>query len=416
MNPFSLNLAFLKKRAKTLLKSITSGSEDNLNWLLKLHPSNSITPETVKLSDIHLALSRELGVSSWTKLTSHIQKLEENKSKDGVPLGPLDNELETLHVRCGHDIQHTLKNAGFTGDFLAFIDPYCTGPLKHKEEELEEVRAQFILDTLLSEMGNSESSLEALKLEASLTKQTLCNAKYDRVVLWVEHDNYDQLMLIRVLCLLSYQNTSKVELIEVNQFPGRTKFIGLGQLPPEAIRSLWGNRRTITTQHIIAAKQAWKAFCSNTPLQLVKQYQEADEALLPNLKPVILRHLQELPNQLSGLGMTQKNALDILRESDRPLNFRELYNEYLNTDPLPYLGDVMFWAIIKPLTLGKNPRIGITSSSDHSWQNFTFALNTKRLEITQEVEPKWVAGIEITKEHYWCWDHQNFASLSLRLA
>jgi hypothetical protein len=32
-------------------------------------------------------------------------------------------------VRCGHDIQNTLKDAGFTGDFYPLITPYCQGPV-----------------------------------------------------------------------------------------------------------------------------------------------------------------------------------------------------------------------------------------------------------------------------------------------
>ena len=35
----------------------------------------------------------------------------------------------------------------------------------------------------------------------------------------------------------------RLELINIGEFPGAVRFIGLGQLPPEALRMLWAKRR-----------------------------------------------------------------------------------------------------------------------------------------------------------------------------
>ena len=291
MNAFSLNLTYLKKHAKSRLKRIRSGSVKDLRWLLALHPQPLLPADSVKLADVHLALARELGVSSWSKLLSHIDSLDRNKSSDGAPLPALDDDLQTLHVRCGHDIQQTLEQAGFNGDFLPYIEPLCIGPLFLDEKTLSEIRAEYVSDRLLSEMKEVEKSLEQIKSEAKQATSKLLDNDYQRIVLWVEHDNYDQLMLIRSLYLLSYQNITKVEIIEVSTFPGRERFIGLGQLPPEALRALWNSRTKVSVEHITVATKVWPAFCSKSPLKLVEYYHKVDQGLFPNIREVIFRHL-----------------------------------------------------------------------------------------------------------------------------
>ena len=65
------------------------------------------------------------------------------------------------------------------------------------------------------------------------------SADYERVVIWSEPDCYDQLVLVRLLAHYAIEpRPPRVELINVGDFPGATRFIGLGQLPPEALRAL----------------------------------------------------------------------------------------------------------------------------------------------------------------------------------
>ena len=117
-------------------------------------------------------------------------------------------------------------------------------------------------------MKEMEKSLEQVKSEAAQATNKLLDTDYQRIVLWVEHDNYDQLMLIRSLYLLSYPNVTKVDIIEVSTYPGRERFIGLGQLPPEALRALWNSRKKVSIEHITVATELWRAFCSKSPLKL----------------------------------------------------------------------------------------------------------------------------------------------------
>ncbi|CCN70240.1 DUF1835 domain-containing protein [Vibrio nigripulchritudo] len=413
MNPFSLNLTYLKKQAKTRLKAIKAGSNVDLEWLHENHLSQSITQESVKLADVQLAMARELGLSSWNKLKHHVTQLESNRSLSGEPLPSLDSDISTLHVRCGHDIQNTLKESGFSGDFLPYIDPFCVGPLTDNEEYFLTLRAQYVCNNLISEMSELDKSVEQVKEEETKNTEQLQSAKYRRVVIWVEHDNYDQLMLIRVLSLLSYQNLTRIEIIETDKFPGSERFIGLGQLPPEALRTLWETRKELTIEHISSAKKIWLAFCSSTPIQLITIYNDLDESLFPNIKPVIFRHLQELPQTDSKLGLTQSIAIQILKQNNNALGFKALFRQYMKQEPLVYLGDVMFWAVIKPLSFGVEPILTIKRVESNDWQNATIELIDANFESVSTVEEKWIGGIQLTQNDYWSWDHQDLSTLAL---
>lgn len=415
MNAFSLNLTYLKKHAKSRLKRIRSGSVEDLRWLIALHPKPLLSADSVKLADVHLALARELGVSSWSKLLSHIDSLDRNKSSDGAPLPALDNDLRTLHVRCGHDIQPTLEQAGFNGEFLPYIEPLCIGPLSLDEKMLSAIRAEYVSDRLLSEMKEVGKSLEQIKSEAKQATSKLLDNDYQRIVLWVEHDNYDQLMLIRSLYLLSYQNITKVEIIEVSTFPGRERFIGLGQLPPEALRTLWDSRKDVSAEHIRVATELWQAFCSGTPLKLVDNYLKVDQALFPNIRDVIFRHLQELPHIDSKHGLVERLTIDILKNKEEGLEFNELFKRYMKLEPLVYLGDLMFWALIKPLTEGPEPIFQAQKSESRDWYNNHISLSSPAYNRRSEIADKWVGGIHLTPNNFWSWDHHDLATLSHRI-
>lgn len=412
MNAFSLNLTYLKKHAKSRLKRIRSGSVEDLRWLLTLHPNPLLSADSVKLADIHLSLARELGVSSWSKLLLHVDNLEKNKSSDGTPLPALDNDLQTLHVRCGHDIQRTLEQAGFTGDFLPYIEPLCIGPLFLDEENLSEIRAKYVCDRLLSEMKEMEKSLEQVKSEAAQATNKLLDTDYQRIVLWVEHDNYDQLMLIRSLYLLSYPNVTKVDIIEVSTYPGRERFIGLGQLPPEALRALWNSRKKVSIEHITVATELWRAFCSKSPLKLAEYYHKVDQDLFPNIRIVIFRHLQELPHIDSKLGLVECLTIDILKGAKEGLEFSELFKRYMKLEPLVYLGDLMYWTLIKPLTEGSEPILQVQKSENENWYNNRISLSKSAHNWPSIIKDKWIGGIHLTPNNFWTWDHQDLATIS----
>lgn len=142
-NSFSINLNQQKSVAKKRLKAIRQNDANALEQVKLFHsqPEN-LTPESIQLADVQHALARELGLPSWNKLKAQVEELESHKLAINNQANPLDAELTTLHVRCGHDIQQQLKTCGFEGDFLPMIDPLCVGPIPSNQKGFVAIRAQ----------------------------------------------------------------------------------------------------------------------------------------------------------------------------------------------------------------------------------------------------------------------------------
>ena len=68
---------------------------------------------------------------------------------------------------------------------------------------------------------------------------------YDELVLWFEHDLFDQLNLIQVLDWIHRHVPAgkPVSLVSIGAFPGHPDFKGLGELAPDDMASLLATRQ-----------------------------------------------------------------------------------------------------------------------------------------------------------------------------
>src|SRR5207237_10476789 len=114
-----------------------------------------------------------------------------------------------------------------------------------------------------------------------------------QVVLWFEHDLYDQLQLIDALAL-AQQMGGAPETIVIGSFAGKPSFAGLGELSAEELETLWPIRRTATPEAFDAAAAAWDAFRAPEPTALAENAGHRS-AHLPFLGPALERLLEELP-------------------------------------------------------------------------------------------------------------------------
>jgi len=106
------------------------------------------------------------------------------------------------------------------------------------------------------------------------------------------------------------------ELISPAHFPGGTRFIGLGQLPPEALRLLWTERVSVPAEALVAGRAAWDALRAPEPTALAA-LATCGTAGLPQLGKAALRHCRELPWTDDGLSLTQRLILGVLAEGAR---------------------------------------------------------------------------------------------------
>ena len=110
--------------------------------------------------------------------------------------------------------------------------------------------------------GDAEGAERRLTEEYDGLKRA---AHRERVILWFEHDPYDQLILARVLKEIAMWDSTLVELVLLDDYPGVGRFMGLGQLPPTALRSLWERRQSVTRGMTELGTLTWTALTADDP-------------------------------------------------------------------------------------------------------------------------------------------------------
>lgn len=285
----------------------------------------------------------------------------------------------TLHLRCGTDIKDALRVAKIPGAFAEYGDPICEGPALAPigTPEFIEHRVRFM---------KTHWQIEPEATRARFAKQNALLQElddYERLVLWFEHDLFDQCILIQLLAELPGPTLDKAELICIGHFPGLTRFIGLGQLSPQQLASLAPQARPLTPEHQHVAKFAQEAWTAPSPKALETLLDPAACGPLEFLASAVERHLQELPWSNSGLGLTDQYILRAVAQgASHALAAFECVHQTLETSP--FLGDLMFWAHLHELSRGLCPALNIHGE---------FPIET--LELT----PHGIALVEGKKNH-----------------
>ena len=401
-----LNLEQQKTRAKELRDAVRAGDTDAIARVQRHHPQAESVPAAevpqrfAKLSDAQLVIARELGLPSWPRLKAHVEGLEQARAAIAARAPAPDGERPTLHLRCGTDIREPLQHAGFAGEFLEFCDPYCHGPVP-RDGDLPAIRARFLAE----DYGAGDVAIEEKASYAALAAAT----RHPRIVLWFEHDSFDQLILARVLWELAQQpKRGQVEMICIDRFPAITRFVGLGQLSPEALRLLWESRTPVTAEQLRLGAAVWDALREPSP-EVLHAIAAGGTPELPVMAAALRRHLQELPWTRNGLGLTQHLALEALARG--PLTGRQLFARYQELEPLPFLGDGMFFYVVGELHRVARPPIEI-AGTDRPWPERELSLGpTGAALLAGELDwlslgprERWVGGVRIAGgERGWRW-------------
>lgn len=372
--PFRLNLEQQKKRAKDLLKDFQQQQAEAILRFEQQHPKlvhkeQPLSDFTPKLADAQLVISRELGCKTWTQLRNHIVLMDSLRGQVDHSGTVADEPASCLHIRCGSDIERTISEAGFKGDFLEFSDPFCVGPVDYDYQV--EKRAFFLYDSYGKELKREYSVILA-GLNDAYQRFRNSVSDYDNVVLWFEHDPYDQFILIFLLSQYHRFGLPKhLWIVTTNEFPGSVRFLGLGQLPPEGLRLLWQIRQPVTAEQCAEANQHWAAFTDSNREVFHQYVQNLTSSTLPYFKTAALREIQERPIQKNQLPLTQQITVDLLSEST-PQSAGILFNKITNKhEPLPFLGDLMYWHIL--LQMKENGLIQFVEEAGH-WPDTSVAL------------------------------------------
>ena len=269
-------------------------------------------------------------------------------------LAGLPDPRPFLHIRCGDDILEKLDQAGLPGDKIRWTDVLCEGPLHPHagDADRQRERAAYLSRRFCVPMTETFREIKGADWRVDQAEQ------YNETVLWFEADLYDQVILVYLLQRLKrVAARARVSLICLGGFPGVERFIGLGQLTPAQLATLLPARQQVTRRQFQLAEQTWAALTAPHPRDLVALARSRTRAL-PFLPEALSRYLAEYPSTTNGLSRTAQLALEeIQRGATSPgLAFPRVQDQ----EPRPFMGDSMFYAVIRDLASGLSPLLAGT--------------------------------------------------------
>ena len=306
-----------------------------------------------------------------------------------------------LHVTNGDCTVEVMRQAHVVGDIVAWQDVLHEGPVPALGlAELRPVRAQFLATMSPVEAATIEAGLLARdeRLAAALAAE-------ERVVLWFEHDLYDQLQLLQILAGLSDRPIG-VELICVGSFPGRPDFAGLGELDPDELGSLWPVRTPVTNEHVRAARAGWDAFRGTDPRALARMAATPDPKL-PFLAAALRRLLEELPGVRDGLARTERQLLAAIAAGARTRE--RAFVEAAASEEAPFLGDDTAFERLDELAGGPQPLV--TAGGDLALTAAGADVLAGRADRVALIGfDRWLGGLHLRAgDSLWRWDPERGA-------
>jgi hypothetical protein len=263
-----------------------------------------------------------------------------------------------------------LRRAGLAGDILPWRDVLHEGPVRAglSPDRLAEERAAFIA---AAGWGDAASVLQGLRERDRRLREAQGE---DEVVLWFEHDLYDQLQLIQVLDVLAAASPRRLTLICEPEY--------LGTMPPERAAQLHALRNPVSEAQKACARRAWASFCSSDPRTL-----ETDVPELRFLGPAMRRLLEEYPWASDGLSRLERGIASALRGG--PRSFGEIFGA-VREEPA-FLGDsVLLWH------LRRLEAEGFVKGEGEAW-----ALTGRAPRRARE---RWLGGVKALPDGRWRFD------------
>ena len=313
-----------------------------------------------------------------------------------------------LHVTNGDSAAGTIRLSGVTGEVSIVADVLHEGPAPAglPPERWRKVRARYLAE---SGYDDYDSCL------ASLTRwdHTLEDYRsYDEVVLWFEHDLFDQLLLIRTLDGFAGRNLGGTELslICIGEFPGILPFHGLGQLTPQQMATLLPKRQRVYEGQKLLARDAWRAFCSPDPTGL-EAILGRDTSPLPFLAGALRRHLEEFPAVPDGLSRSERQILRALHQG--AVTFEEVFRATQAMEERVYMGDSSFDRILRELAASPRPLLRLEGGAGGAHRALRISLTPTGREVLNGRDDwvrirgidRWLGGVHLQGvEASWRWD------------
>ncbi len=293
--------------------------------------------------------------------------------------------MSTAHLRCGDDLRPRLPAAGWEGEYLAFADPVCQGPVG--SDALMEYlgrRARFIA-------AHYGADVQQVRLRLGAEYAALNTLdRFDRVLLWFEHDLWDQAALIRVLGLLAERRSldGRLHLMPAD---GLRPFMALSDTELGALAPAPLGRAALE-----AGAEAWHAFADPDPRALDVLWRRP--SALPHLQPALRRHLQDLPWTTDGLSLTERLLLQAIRDGASEIG--AAMRALLAADPVFQVTDLII--LDHAARLQDGPKRLLERGTP--WRLSARGQAVLRGEERHTPTPRFQGGVTVGPQASWRWD------------
>jgi hypothetical protein len=317
-----------------------------------------------------------------------------------------------LHVANGTATTSLIKDAGLPGTLSEWGDPLYEGPVPEdaSDDELVRIRATYLADGVRWPVDD---------VVAGLTRwRTVIDDvdAYDELVLWYEHDLFDQLNLIQVLTWIGRSGPTKrpVSLICIGSFPGRPNFKGLGELTPSELAPLLDTRQPVSNAEYKLGPQAWQAFRSSDP-RAIEELLEHDVSALPFLAAALRRYLEEFPWTTDGLARSERRLLQLAAHG--AIDLRDAFPRMQDGETAFYVTDGLLDQMAQDLS-STSPALlnadftpserrealhGVVSLTDQG--RAVLAGDHDRIRLCGI--DRWLGGVHLQSSNVWRWDSAN---------
>jgi hypothetical protein len=312
--------------------------------------------------------------------------------------------LPMLHITNGESVTSTFRQVRFPGIYLAWNDVLHDGPVPHTEtlSDLSDIRAQALA-------GFGAGDYEKIRAGFTNRDKTLEDfRKHQDVILWFEHDLYDQLQLIQLLDWFAHQDMSGVNLdiVQIDSHPGVRPFHGLGQLSGTQLARLFPMRKRVMPEQTAIATDAWQAFRNSNPNDLL-EFLQPKYAEMPFLSAALLRFFEEYPWTTDGLSRNERQVLQAVAAGKRKK--QEIYMESRKQEDVPW-GDASVYLRLAWLSTGPNPAVVEAQKNE-----FTITDSGRQLldgkadwiKLQGGID-RWLGGVHLMGEQSpWRWEQKS---------
>jgi hypothetical protein len=202
-----------------------------------------------------------------------------------------------VHVCNGDSTADTLSLADLPGEIRVWADALDQGPVL-PVADAEHYRARA------AHHGEPGAEEKLAAWDRGVDEA----AGAEELILWFEHDLFDQLALIRLLARLARRGLpSTLTIVSIDRHPEVPSFLGMGQLKPEQLAELWPRRTPLSRDAIDEAITAWIAVTAADPRALPFLVRRVKA--MPFLAGALERHLEEFPDPTSGMSRTERQLL-----------------------------------------------------------------------------------------------------------